>query len=320
MAEFLTDKELDDKLTDIIWNAKKELIILSPFIRLDDYCKNVVFKKLKNNPELEIIIVFGKNEGETQRSLTPADLDIFKEYCNITIIYCNNLHAKYYANEDEALLTSLNLLGKSMTENVEYGIYFQNSKLTLDKLYADSISYTNQVITENPCVYIKRPVYKKTNLGLTKKYVESKVLYDVTDALYRNRDFVKKFYNDFDYDILDTNIKPTREEYVPENKNNSREQPYKSNKIQHTDFVAEEKVNHKYSKSTNKTNQKEEYGYCIRTGVKIPFDPQRPFCLEAYRSWATFENWNYKENFCHKTGENSNGRTSMAEPILNKRN
>jgi hypothetical protein len=36
MAEFITDKQLDDKLTDIIWNAKKELIILSPFIRLDD--------------------------------------------------------------------------------------------------------------------------------------------------------------------------------------------------------------------------------------------------------------------------------------------
>lgn len=316
MAEFLTDKELDEKLTDIIWNAKKELIILSPFIRLDDYCKNVVFKKLKNNPELEIIIVFGKNEGETQRSLTPADLDIFKEYCNITIIYCNNLHAKYYANEDEALLTSLNLLGKSMTENVEYGIYFQNSKLTLDKLYADSISYTNQVILENPCVYIKRPVYKKTNLGLTKKYVESKVLYDVTDALYRNRDFVKKFYADFEYDILDTDVKPTREEYVPENKTNTSQQSYKSNRYKQSEFVEEEKELQKYSNSRNNRNQHEDYGYCIRTGVQIPFDPQRPFCLEAYRSWATFENWNYRENYCHKTGRESNGRTSMAKPVL----
>jgi hypothetical protein len=86
MAEFITDKQLDDKLTDIIWNAKKELIILSPFIRLDDYCKNVVFKKLKNNPELEIIIVFGKNEGETQRSLTPADLEIFKDNNPLNLI------------------------------------------------------------------------------------------------------------------------------------------------------------------------------------------------------------------------------------------
>ena len=41
MAEFLTENRLDEKLTDIIWHAKKELIILSPFIRLDDYCKKI---------------------------------------------------------------------------------------------------------------------------------------------------------------------------------------------------------------------------------------------------------------------------------------
>lgn len=58
MAEFVTNKELDEKLTDIIWNARKELVILSPFIRLDKYCKDIVFKKVRNNPELEIIIVF----------------------------------------------------------------------------------------------------------------------------------------------------------------------------------------------------------------------------------------------------------------------
>ncbi|MFV8339622.1 phospholipase D family protein [Flavobacterium sp. LB3P21] len=316
MAEFITDKQLDDKLTDIIWNAKKELIILSPFIRLDDYCKNVVFKNLKNNPELEIILVFGKNEGETQRSLTPADLELFKELSNITIIYCKNLHAKYYANESEALLTSLNLLGKSMTENVEYGICFQNSKLSLEKLYIDSISYTNQVITKNPCVYIKRPVFKKTNFGLTKKYVESKILYDVTDALYRNRDFEKKYYNDFEYDILETDVKPTREEYVPETKSIPRQQSYRTNRYKQAEFVEEEKELQKFSNSRNDRNQHEDYGYCIRTGVKIPFDPQRPFCLEAYRSWAAFENWNYRENYCHKTGRESNGKTSMTKPVL----
>ena len=48
-----------------------------------------------------------------------------------------------------------------MTENIEYGIYFQNSKLSLEKLFIDSMSYTYQVITENPCVYINRPVFKK---------------------------------------------------------------------------------------------------------------------------------------------------------------
>ena len=302
MAEFFTGAALDEKLTDIIWEAKKELIILSPFIRLDDYCKSI-FNKLKNKPELEIIIVFGKNEGETQRSLTPADLELFKEFSNITIIYCNNLHAKYYANESEALLTSLNLLGKSMTGNVEYGICFQNSKIiTLDKLYADSIGYTNGVISDNPVVFMKRPIFKKTNLGLSKKYIESKILYDMTEALYRNRDFEKKHYNDFDFELLESDDKPSRAEFIPE------------------EIIVEKKQYSSYvNKNTNNSNYRNEQpdsGYCIRTAQQIPFDVKRPYSLNAYRSWAMFENWNYKERYCHRTGRESNGRTSMKNPIL----
>lgn len=157
---------------------------------MDDFCKTIL-KKLKKNPELEIILVFGKNEEETQRSLNQSDLDFFKEFENIVIIYCNNLHAKYYSNENEALLTSLNLLGKSMTGNVEYGISFNNSKLTLDKLYTDSMDSTNEVIKSNPCVFVKRPIFKKVNLGFTKKHIESIVLLDETIALYQNREFKK---------------------------------------------------------------------------------------------------------------------------------
>lgn len=290
MADFYTGKALDEKLTDIIWKANKELIILSPFIRLDDYCKKI-FSKLKNSPELEIIIVFGKNEGETQRSLNQDDLEFFKDFENIVIIYCNNLHAKYYSNENEALLTSLNLLGKSMTGNVEYGISFPNSKLTIDKLYTDSMNSTNEVIKSNPCVFVKRPLYKKTNLGLSKKHLGHVILFDQTNALYRNRNFEQKFYNDFEYELFQTDVKPTREEFQTVNEPKARNQNYSRNNSQ-------------------------ELGYCIRTGVRIPFDPSRPFSYEAYQSWVIFENWDYPEKYCHKTGKYSNGRTSMANPIL----
>ena len=203
-----------------------------------------------------------------------------------------------------------------MTENVEYGIYFQNSKLSLEKLYNDSISYTNQVITENPCVYIKRPVFKKTNLGLTKKYVESKILYDVTDALYKNRDFEKKYYRDFEYDLLETEIKPKREEYVPEIKNSLKQESNKTNRYKQNESISEEKKNQKYENYKDNRYQNEEYGFCIRTGARIPFNPQKPFSYEAYQTWAIFENPYYKENYCHRTGRESNGRTSMANPIL----
>ena len=291
MADFFTGKELDEKLTDIIWKAKRELIILSPFIRLDDYCKKI-FSKLKGNAELEIILIFGKNEGETQRSLNQSDLDFFKEFENVVIIYCNNLHAKYYANESEALLTSLNLLGKSMTGNVEYGISFPNSNLTIDNLYSDSMSETNEVIKSSPCVFVKRPSYKKTNLGLSKKYIGSVVLLDETGALYRNRTLSNKLYNDFDDKILDNDTKPTRDEF------HSVNEPASNNRT--------------YSKNSNHSDS----GFCIRTGKQIPFNPTRPLCYEAYQSWSSFENWNYPEKYCHRTGKPSNGRTSMSNPIL----
>ena len=41
MAKFITGQELEKVITDTIWEAEHVLLIVSPFIRLDDY-----FKKL----------------------------------------------------------------------------------------------------------------------------------------------------------------------------------------------------------------------------------------------------------------------------------
>lgn len=57
-------------------------------------------------------------------------------------------------------------------------------------------------------------------------------------------------------------------------------------------------------------------GFCIRTCEQIPFNIQKPYSDKAYKSWAQYKNPNYKEKFCHKTGQPSNGKTSMANPIL----
>jgi hypothetical protein len=59
-------------------------------------------------------------------------------------------------------------------------------------------------------------------------------------------------------------------------------------------------------------------GYCIRTGKQIPFNPDRPMGEEAYLSWRNYSNKDYAENFCHFSGEPSNGQTSYGRPILRK--
>lgn len=76
------------------------------------------------------------------------------------------------------------------------------------------------------------------------------------------------------------------------------------------------KINQRKMYSAKITSSEIIEGYCIRTGDKIPFNAQKPYSDKAYKSWAQFKNPNYKENFCHKTGKKSDGKTSMANPIL----
>lgn len=68
------------------------------------------------------------------------------------------------------------------------------------------------------------------------------------------------------------------------------------------------------ARETNKNNK----GYCIRTGVEIPFNVDRPLSAKAYESWAKYGDDEYPEKFCHFSGEASNGETCFSKPILKK--
>lgn len=70
-------------------------------------------------------------------------------------------------------------------------------------------------------------------------------------------------------------------------------------------------------KTTENKNNKPN-GFCIRTGVLIPFNQEKPLSYDAYKSWNQFGDPSFKEKFCHFSGEPSNGETSVAKPILYK--
>ncbi len=54
-------------------------------------------------------------------------------------------------------------------------------------------------------------------------------------------------------------------------------------------------------------------GYCIRCGIRVPLDPEKPYCDEHYRIWARFGDRTYEEKYCHKRGEEHT--TSMTKPL-----
>lgn len=59
-------------------------------------------------------------------------------------------------------------------------------------------------------------------------------------------------------------------------------------------------------------------GFCIRTGVPIPFNIEKPMSYDAFLIWDCYGDVYYPENFCHFSGEPSFGDTCKAKPVLAK--
>jgi hypothetical protein len=295
MSTFLTGAELNNAIYDIIWNAEEQLIIVSPFIKLDDYFKEL-FLKHKYSHKLNIMIIFGKNEGSPSKSLRSEDFDFFKQFINISIIYCPNLHAKYYANEESGILSSINLYDSSFKNNIEYGVIYEQGTLSTltNNVDKSAWKFTFELTEKNPAIFIKVPVYEKSFLGSLigqKSYLESEILLDETDLMLKSwskwEKEPKKFVIDFPEEII----------------GNER----------HTKRPERSSVTHN---ERSVINVQTNVGFCIRTGVEIPFNPQKPMSDKAYKSWNQFKNPDYEESYCHKTGKKSYGKTYMRKPIL----
>ena len=82
--------------------------------------------------------------------------------------------------------------------------------------------------------------------------------------------------------------------------------------------IEEEGKKANVSNSKKDLKEKIRSGYCIRTGVQIPFNLEKPFCYEAYKEWSKKEDGTHPESYCHFSGEPSNGETSFERPILRK--
>lgn len=283
MSKFLTGKPLEEKLTDIIWNAKRYVVIVSPFIKLDNHVRSI-FDKIKATHEIHLILVFGKNEGYKQKSLREEDFEYFKSFKNISILYNKDLHAKHYCNEKEGLITSLNLYDYSMINNIEYGVHFSKNILNpTEKLFEETEMFTDELIFEKShVVFLKKPQYKKKMFGLTKAFQNSTILFDISNDFFNDYEYEVKSLSEFDYENLSD-----------------------------VDKVYDKKPQRK-----KKIEQEPESGFCIRTGEQIPYNPDRPFSYYAFKTWQQFENYDYEENYCHRTGKESHGKTSMNNPIL----
>jgi len=121
MAELLNRFQIQKKIVEMIKTADKQLILISPYIKLHHDYKEALLERVEDY-DLEITIVFGKNTEDKTKSMGIADMKFFKQFPNITIKHCDKLHAKLYANDDFTLLASMNLHSFSAENNIEAGV------------------------------------------------------------------------------------------------------------------------------------------------------------------------------------------------------
>jgi hypothetical protein len=271
MAIFLTGNELNTELEKIIEFANQHLLLISPFIKLHERYASVL-KTKKEKFDFKIVLVFGKNEDDISKSMKQEDFNFFKEFPNVEIRYEKRLHAKYYASEEAAILTSMNLYTYSQDNNIETGVLTYRkgvieSLTTKDKLENDSAVYFDRVIDQAELLFLKTPKFESTKFGLSKRYVESVIEVDKLSEYFDNR--IKSF----------PSIK-------------------------------------KQNYTVNSTDK--QLGFCIRTGIQIPFNPKQAMSDSAFQSWKKFSNNDYPEKYCHFSGESSSGETSFSKPILKK--
>lgn len=289
-TQFLTSNKLNQEIEQMFETAETQLILISPFISLHERYASVLKAKIQKD-KLAITVVFGKNEKDPSKSMKRADVEFFMQFPNVEVKYEPRLHAKYYANEETAIITSMNLYRYSQDHNIEAGIKLEAVSLEgglankiIGRTDVESVAWDffARVIEQATPIYKKEPRYESAMLGITKRYIKSEVV----------EDRVAEYFSD--------------ERSITKSAGQVKQG-------EHTERATASAQAPAASPSAAPAS-----GYCIRTGVAITFNVKRPFTEEAFSSWNRYKDENYKEKYCHFSGEASNGETSFARPILRK--
>lgn len=141
-----------------------------------------------------------------------------------------------------------------------------------------------EIANTNEVVFIKGPIYERKLFA--KRYVNSNILFDSTDEFYGNK------------------------------RSRKTENKRLSNFPEKIDSVSNNTQRPEREDIEIKTKKPQPSGFCIRIGKKIKFNPKQPMSKVAWKIWNEYGNEDFKEKYCHKTGEKSNGKTSMKNPVL----
>lgn len=130
MAKYLRTSSITAELENLIRDARKELIIISPYLKLSDNMKELLNDKERE--KVDVRIIFGKQE------LAPIEMSYLEKLKYVRLYFSKNLHAKCYLNENKMIIASMNLYEFSQQHNREMGILIDTADENDKNVYEDA--------------------------------------------------------------------------------------------------------------------------------------------------------------------------------------
>ncbi len=143
MAEALDTHSLNMRITDVIDNAKTRLVIISPYLSIYNNLRKLI--ELADKKGVNIIVIYRKIDENS---------DILEWLSTLKHVYVgqsDNLHAKYYGEDEGAIITSMNLYEYSQVNNEELGLFIHCKEDT--EAFYDMIYFIHKIID------VSKPVY-----------------------------------------------------------------------------------------------------------------------------------------------------------------
>lgn len=163
MAKFLDTTGVSYHLEQLIKNTGERLVLISPYLQFH--------KRVKDNLEhlniqkKDIRIIYRENKLQVEES------NWLESQIGIRTSLCNSLHAKCYLNENEAIVTSMNLYSYSQQNNDEMGIYVTKEDDT--DLYNDIFKEVQRLLTISEEIRISvKKVDKEIERNIEKTIVD----------------------------------------------------------------------------------------------------------------------------------------------------
>jgi hypothetical protein len=169
--KLLTGKDIFNALLEIIDEADETLIIVSPFIKLDNSKGDLekFVEKLKEKSKKGIVEIHtrpkGHDKGEEEIYTVEKLSKIFTGISSDHIYFNKNLHAKLYFNGKKALITSMNLLDHSIENSIEIGYLTDD----IDECKKIKEQFYEKYLIE-PYKEIKKKIENIKNIILNDKY------------------------------------------------------------------------------------------------------------------------------------------------------